>query len=408
MRILMLAQFYPPLIGGEERHVHSLSVALAERGHDVSVATMRHEGDSQMEVEQGVRIHRIRSSMQRASAVFSEKGRQYAPPFPDPEIMLALNRILKSERTQIIHAHNWILHSYTPLKTMYNAKFVVSLHDYSMICATKRLMYQNTQQCSGPTLAKCLQCAPKQYGNAKGVPPVFLNTLSGIAERKAVDMFLPVSHAVAELTQLERYGAPYRVINNFVPSNINMLYDDTDPRLSQLPQQEYSLFVGDVRRDKGVDVLFRAYKGVKGATPLVLIGKMGSDLTVSAPANSLNLQSWPHNAVLSAMRRCSIALVPSICADACPTVAIEAMAMGRPVVGSRIGGLTDIVVDGETGFLVPPGDVRALRDAIQILLDDPGRREHMGAMAKKRVEKFYASTIVPSIEKVYEEVLTTP
>ena len=320
-------------------------------------------------------------------------------------MMLSLNRILKSERTQIIHAHNWILHSYTPLKMMHNAKFVVSLHDYSMICATKRLMYQNVEQCSGPTLSKCLQCAPKQYGNARGIPTIFLNNLSGMAERRVVDMFLPVSRAVAELTQLEKYGAPYRVINNFVPSNVSTLYDDTDIHLNQLPQQEYSLFVGDVRRDKGIDVLFQAYAGVDGATPLVLIGKMGSDLTVSAPANSLNLQSWPHKAVMSAMRRCSIALVPSICADACPTVAIEAMAMGRPVIGSRIGGLTDIVVDGETGFLVPPGDVRALREAIQTLLDDPARREYMGVMAKKRVEKFYASTIVPRIEEVYQELL---
>lgn len=406
MRILMLAQFYPPLVGGEERHVRNLSIALAARGHDVSVATTRHEGDSEVEIEQGVRIHRIRSSMQRAGAIFTEKSRQYSPPFPDPEMMLALRSILKSERTQIIHAHNWILHSYTPLKMIHDAKFVVSLHDYSMVCATKRLMYQNAEQCAGPTLSKCLQCAPRQYGNARGIPTVFLNTLSSVAERRVVDMFLPVSRSVAELTQLAKYNTPYRVIHNFVPSNVATLYDDTDPHLSQLPQQEYSLFVGDVRRDKGIDVLFQAYAGVEGAAPLVLIGKMGADLTVSAPANSLNLQSWPHKAVMSAMRRCSIALVPSICADACPTVAIEAMAMGRPVVGSRIGGLTDIVVDGETGFLVPPGDFRALREAIQTLLNDPAKREYMGAMAKKRVEKFYASAVVPDIEEVYEELLS--
>ena len=79
--------------------------------------------------------------------------------------------------------------------------------------------------------------------------------------------------------------------------------------------------------------------------------------------------------------------------------------MGRPIIGSRIGGLVDIVVDGETGLLVQPGDAMALRAAIQSLLDDPLRREHMGAMAKKRVEKFYASTIVPDIEQVYQELL---
>lgn len=405
MRILMLAQFYPPLIGGEERHVRNLSIELAARGHDVSVATTRHEGDPELEIEQGVRIHRIRSSMQRVGRIFSEKSRQYAPPFADPEMALALDQIVKSERTQIIHAHNWIAHSYTPLKALHHAKFVVTLHDYSLVCATKRLMYQNEMFCAGPMLSKCLQCAPRQYGHTRGVPTIVLNMLAGMAERRAVDMFIPVSRAVADFTQLDSHGSPYRVINNFVPSNIDALYDDEDPRLSQLPQKDYLLFVGDVRRDKGVDVLYRAYAGIESTVPLVLIGKMGKDLTEGAPANSVILPAWPHKAIMSAFRRSTIALMPSTCADACPTVAMEAMAMGRPIIGSRIGGLVDIVVDGETGLLVPPGDAMALRAAIQSLLDDPLRREHMGAMAKKRVEKFYASTIVPDIEQVYQELL---
>jgi glycosyltransferase involved in cell wall biosynthesis len=210
---------------------------------------------------------------------------------------------------------------------------------------------------------------------------------------------------VADFTQLDAYGSPYRVINNFVPSNINTLYDDSAPCLSQLPQEDYLLFVGDIRRDKGVDVLYRAYASMKDTIPLVLIGKMGTDLTESAPPTSMILPSWPHRAIMSAFRRSTIALMPSTCADACPTVAMEAMAMGRPVIGSRIGGLADIVVDGETGLLIPPGDAGALQAAIQSLLANPARREYMGAMAKKRVEKFYASTIVPDIEQVYQELL---
>lgn len=79
--------------------------------------------------------------------------------------------------------------------------------------------------------------------------------------------------------------------------------------------------------------------------------------------------------------------------------------MGRPVVASRIGGLRDIVVDGETGFLVTPGDWRDLRGAIQRLLDDPVLREHMGAMAKQRAVEFQARTVVPRIEQVYQEVV---
>ena len=79
--------------------------------------------------------------------------------------------------------------------------------------------------------------------------------------------------------------------------------------------------------------------------------------------------------------------------------------MGRPVVASRIGGLPEIVLDGETGLLVPPGDWRTLRGAIQCLLDDPAQRERMGALARQRVVEFQARAVVPRIEQVYQEVL---
>ena len=66
MRILMLAQFYAPIIGGEERLVQDLSVDLAQRGHQVAVATLWHAGLPRYEVDRGVEIYRVRSSVQRA------------------------------------------------------------------------------------------------------------------------------------------------------------------------------------------------------------------------------------------------------------------------------------------------------------------------------------------------------
>ncbi len=201
MRILMLAQFYPPAIGGEERHVRNLSIELVARGHDVAVATLWQDGTPEFERDQGVRVHRFRASMQRVAALFSEKERQHAPPFADPEALWALRRIIMDERPDIVHAHNWIVHSFVPLKAWSKAKLVVTLHDYSLLCARKRLMYQGGL-CDGPALLKCLRCASEHYGTAKGVPTALANAVSGMLERQIVDMFLPVSRAVAEGTQL--------------------------------------------------------------------------------------------------------------------------------------------------------------------------------------------------------------
>lgn len=405
MRILMLAQFYPPTIGGEERHVRNLSLALAARGHSVSVATLWHKGEPEREMDQGVRIHRVRGTMQRLSPLFSEKGRRFAPPFPDLETMRALHRIIKQERPHIVHAHNWLVHSFTPFKLWSGAKLVVTLHDYSLLCAQKRLTSFN-EFCDGPALVKCLRCATDFYGLAKGPLATLANWTCGKAERQAVDMFLPVSQAVAQGTRMDAGRTPYRVIPNFVPDNVSRLRDDDHELLAQLPQGEFLLFVGDIRRDKGVEVLLNAYAGMGTHVPLVLIGRIGSDISPQFPPGVIPfVQGWPHEAVMSAWGRSTVALAPSIWPDPCPTVAMEAMSMGRPVIASRIGGLSDIVADGESGILVPPGDVEALRAAIQHLLADSHRRNRMGIAARQRVVQFQAQTIVPRIEQVYRELL---
>lgn len=405
MRILMLSQFFsPPGVGGEERFVTDLSHELATRGHDVSVITLWQKGFPDFEVQQGVRIYRVRGTMQKMSFLFSNSNHTYSPPFPDPGVMHELKRIIPEERPEIIHAHNWFVHSFTPLKVWSKAKFVVSLHDYSLLCVQKRLMRQEVS-CTGPSTMKCLMCGTQAYGSAKGPLATLTNFYWGARERQAADIFLPVSQATVEGNQLDKYKLPYKVMPNFVPDHVDII-DDDDPLLSQLPKEDFLLFVGDVRQDKGVEVLLQAYSEMNTQMPLVLIGRLYlSDLSKRLPRNVFLMGPWPHNAVMAAWKRCAIGLVPSIVAETFGIVALEAMYMGKPVIAARSGGLIDVVVDGETGFLVSPGDAQALRTAIQSLLDDPALRARMGTLAKQRVMEFQAKSVVSRFEQVYQELL---
>src|SRR5205814_9764510 len=70
-------------------------------------------------------------------------------------------------------------------------------------------------------------------------------------------------------------------------------------------------------------------------------------------------------------------------------VVLEAMAMRRPVIATAIGGSLDQVVDGETGFLVPPGDGQMLADKLELLLRQPELRERMGAAGRERLERCF-------------------
>jgi glycosyltransferase involved in cell wall biosynthesis len=313
-----------------------------------------------------------------------------------------LRDVIRRERPTVVHSHNWMVRSFLPLKRWSKASLVATVHDYSLSCANWILM-RDGDPCSGPALIKCIECAKKNYaGLAKGAAVAVGNwTMSG-QERRLVDMFVPVSAAVAAGNQLPTRKTPYRIIPNFIPDDVGALGDES--YRDQLPADGYLLFVGSLTHQKGIRTLLDAYAGLTGAPPLVLIGYTMPDTPETFPDNVVVLKNWPHAAVMTAWRHSLAGIVPSIWPDPCPTVAMEAMAVGKPVIASRIGGLPDIVADGETGILVPPGDVDALRAALARLIDDPDLAARMGAAGRDRVGAFHASTVITAIESVYEEV----
>lgn len=408
MRVLMLTQFYPPFIGGAERFVRDLSLHLIARGHEVVVCTVWHEGLPAVENDEGVRVHRIKGSMQRLSFLYSDEGHRHAAPWPDPELLLGLWRIIRAERPDIVHAHDWMVDSFIPLKRWSKVRLAVTMHDFSLACAQKKLLYKSTERCDGPALSKCLSCVGVHYGWLKGVPTLFGNEAMRLWQRHTVDMFMPVSRALADGCRLAERGLPFEVVPNMVSDDVGAPRAVSDEYLSQLPGEGFLLFVGAFGRYKGIHVLLEAYAGIEDPPPLVLIGYDVAESVFQEselPPSVTVLRQWPNDAVMEAWRRCMIALVPSVCYDACPTTAIEAMSVGRPLIGSALGGLTDIIADEESGLLVPPDDPDALRAAIERLLDDPAQRERMGAAGRQRAVNFQNSAVVPKIERVYHDLI---
>jgi glycosyltransferase involved in cell wall biosynthesis len=402
----MLAQFYAPIVGGEEQLVRTLSTELAERGHEVAVATQWHVGLPQFELDRGVRVYRIRGTLERVPGLFSETGRRHAPPFPDPGLTRELARIVARERPQIVHGHNWLVRSYLPLKRPHGPRLVVSLHDYSLACARKNLQYFGAAPCEGPGLTRCPGCAVDNFGLAKGSVTVVSNWAAGEWQRRTVDMYLPVSRAVATGNGLADSGAPFQVLPNFLPDRdtpVDPDSEDLEPYVARLPPPGFLMYAGDLSRVKGINVLLRAYADLSGPSvpPLVLIGRILPETPRQLPPNVLMFDAWPHVAVMEAWRRSMLGFLPSIWEEPFGIVLLEAMKFGRPVIASRVGGITDIVLDGVTGLLVPPGDADALRGAIQRLLDEPDLRQQMGGAAEQRLVEFQARTVVPRFEQVY-------
>lgn len=399
MRILMVAQSFSPVVGGEERIVEDLSAELARRGHEVAVATLEQPLGKPPPREDGVEIELLGSAVRRVPGLAADPERTYATPAPDPLAVRDLRRAIRRHRPDVVHAHNWLVHSYLPLERRSGAAFVLSLHDYSLVCATKRFFYRGAV-CSGPAARKCLAHSIEYYGAAKGVVAAAGVRADAPLLRRRVDMFLPVSEAVRELSGLDG-SLPWQVVPNFV-RELPPPPAAGDPALERLPDEPYILYFGDVTEDKGVAALVEAYRGLpERRPPLVLIGRQLIDGVEEVPG-VVALDRVPHPVAIEALRRAAFSAAPSLLPESFGIVALEAAAAGKPTVASALGGLADVVVDGETGFLVEPGDVEGLRRALATLAGDPGLRERMGEAARARAGEFGPDRIVPRFEAAYE------
>jgi glycosyltransferase involved in cell wall biosynthesis len=394
---MMLAQSFAPIVGGEERVVEDLSRELVARGHDVSIATLQQPDGATAGEVAGARVHTLRSTSYRITRGHQDTERRHAPPAPDPETVHDLRRVLRRERPQIVHAHNWIVHSYLPLARESHSALALSLHDYGLICATKRLRRKD-EVCSGPAPVKCQLCASEHYGVSRGLVASCGVGWFGPRLRRKVDVFLPVSSTVEELCRIGGDEVS-RVIPNFIGDLPSAPLDD--PRLAQLPDEPFILFFGDATVDKGAWHLAEAYRKLENPPPLVLVGRCYIDELKERP-NVHVTGAWPHQLAIEALRRSLFTVAPSLWPEPFGIVALEASAAGKPVIASDIGGLRDIVVDGETGLLVPPDDRLALVEAMRRLIGDGGLRERLGAAAAARAETFSPAAILPRFEDAYE------
>jgi glycosyltransferase involved in cell wall biosynthesis len=164
------------------------------------------------------------------------------------------------------------------------------------------------------------------------------------------------------------------------------------------PAAPRALFVGVLERYKAFDVLADAWRLVVAEVPDAVLHVVGQG-TLATVASSLVRQlpgrvEWTPTLsteeVSSALDAATLLVLPSR-SEGMGRVVVEAACRGRPVVGSRVGGIPDVVTDGETGLLVQPGDARALAEALVRVLRDPELAERLGVEARRRVEPWLAT-----------------
>ncbi len=183
------------------------------------------------------------------------------------------------------------------------------------------------------------------------------------------------------------------------------------------PSRPSVIFVGRITRQKGVPVLLRAAANLDPAAQLVLCAGQPDTPELAAEVESLvaDLRAarsgviWipemlPKRAVIQLLTHATVFACPSLY-EPLGIVNLEAMACGTAVVASAVGGIPEVVSDGETGLLVPPDDTEALADALNSLLRDPARAAALGRAGRERaVAEFGWQAVAAQTAALYAEL----
>ena len=232
-------------------------------------------------------------------------------------------------------------------------------------------------------------------------------------ERRAAlssDALVTVSRSVARQWQDMQVGVKgqYRVVSNGIDTAHYAAAEILD-----LPGEPRLVVVASMTPEKGLDVLLRAMSFIVAEFPSVCLYVVGDGplrKPLEALACELGLEQRIHFVgiqpdVRPYLGSCDLALLPSL-SEGMGLAAVEAMAVGRAVVGSHTGGIPEVVVEGETGLLVPPGDVQGLASAVAVLLRNPTRRLAMGRAGQARAhDQFSLQEALAKLEALYLELL---
>ncbi|MFQ6075557.1 MAG: glycogen synthase [Candidatus Bathyarchaeia archaeon] len=371
MKVTLLTWEYPPHVyGGAGVHVKYLTRALS-RWIDVEVRTLHAIGEKEHHgvttEEEGVKVKRF------DPWPLLQEGCE--PKFKSLFNAFSTDLALVKDPidSDIVHTHTW----YTSLagffaKKLYDVKLVATVHSLEPKRPWKRESMGNAYNLSTWAERVCLNACDR-------VVAVSMEDKKDIIECYGI--------------QVGRIA----VIPNGI--DIERYRSREDPAVLEKygVGKPYVLFLGRLSRQKGVfDVVEASSKLPKGVRVVIVTGKADDRSIERDLAHEVEGKKnivWI-NRMLSVDE--AIALYSSAEIFTAPSVYepfglinLEAMACGRPVVSTRVGGIKDVVVDGETGLLIPPQSPKRLAEALNRLLSDRELAEEMGRRGRERVERFF-------------------
>jgi glycosyltransferase involved in cell wall biosynthesis len=362
--------YYPPVVGGIEKHINLLANGLANRGVGIEVLVSN----------TGIRLERKNIDGIPVTKA-PELGRFASAPL-NITFPFWLRRLGR---------HADILHFHFPNPTGEFSYLISGLRSRVVVSYHSDIVRQvNLLKLYSPFLIRFLKKADVILASS----PNYVRSSSMLMRFRHKCKVIPYGHKLPVLKPTDEVTEKIAAIRRvFGPSVL--------------------LFVGKFRNYKGLHILFEAMKGIRGKLILIGSGPLGSDLLAYRAEAGLDkkisfLGELSDQELVYYLHACDILILPSnLRSEAFGLVQLEAMACGKPVVSTELGTGTSFVNrNEETGLVVGPNDTDALAHAVNYLIEHPRIRETYGTAGIERVEKYFSvEKMVDNVMSVYQDIL---
>jgi len=369
MRIAFLTMYFPPRwLAGIELATYSLASELVKRGHEVHVFTSSEKKVYRQE-QNGFTVHYL--------------------PYPSRIPLLSLLAFFFRVYFQVRKVRPDVLHIQSLLWGWMGAVIRAAHHVPYVTNGHGDDIYLDSRF-KGPAIRFNLK-----HANA-------VIALTNDMRRKVEEVYHRSVMVVPNGVHLEMYQ------KEFPSARLELgLTDD----------EEVITFVGGLRKVKGVDNLVKALKIIKEERPrarLMIAGDGEERDMLESLAIQLDLKDdvrfvgkIQNGQVPVILGASDLLALPSL-SEGLPLVVLEALAAGLPVVSSKVGGLPDVITDGENGFLTEPGNPQDLAEKVIALLNDTDLRKEMSMSNREKAKDYGWERITDRMEAIYQEIVLLP
>jgi glycosyltransferase involved in cell wall biosynthesis len=366
MKILMLNNFYY-LRGGSERVMFEEMRMLKDAGHEVEVYTRRFHLNVQSTYERC-----FPSEIEREKFTYSLNGlRTLMEILYSHPARKGLRQIVGDFKPDIVHAHN--IHGGLSASVLDELRLleiptVLTLHDLKLLCPSYLMLDHNNvcEACKGRRFYNAIRrkCHKNSYiASSIYAAESFLNHLFN--KYHSVTFFVSPSLFLRQ-KHIDYGFDPQKIV--YLPNSV-----DYKGNATRSDAGKYLLYFGRLSPEKGIFNLIRAHAQLCKPIELRIVGagesKIELEAMVQPDRQTVTFLGYLTGDELSeTIRNAKFVIVPSECYENAPMSILEAFAHGKPVVGSRIGGIPELIDNGVNGYLFEPGNENDLKEKLETIL----------------------------------------